>query len=200
MVPAREDEDRQNRRGNAIVGAETTNLKKTALYDLHVDQGGKMVPFAGYECRCGILQGCLASITTLAHWRRYSMSRMGQVALRGDDPAVALEKLVPGDIAGLALGRMRYAQFTNDVGSMLDDLIVTNVGEYLFLVVNAACKYADIAHLKNGLSPMIEVDVLDDRSLIAPRAVRRWCCRNTRQARKTCLSRHYPESTVVQSP
>ena len=127
-----------------------------------------MVPFAGYEMPVQYPAGILGEHNhTRALASIFDVSHMGQVALRGDDPAVALEKLVPGDIAGLAPGRMRYTQFTNDVGGILDDLMVTNVGDYLFLVVNAACKYADIAHLKNGLSPMIEVDVLDDRSLIA---------------------------------
>ena len=99
-----------------------------------------MVPFAGYEMPVQYPAGILGEHNhTRALASIFDVSHMGQVALRGDDPAVALEKLVPGDIAGLAPGRMRYTQFTNDVGGILDDLMVTNVGDYLFLVVNAAC-------------------------------------------------------------
>ena len=97
----------------------------------------------------------------------FDVSHMGQVSLRGGNPAAALEALVPGDITGLAAGRMRYTMFTNDAGGILDDLMVTNVGDYLFLVVNAACKEADIAHLRDGLPTDIALDVLNDRSLIA---------------------------------
>ncbi|MGB0631064.1 MAG: glycine cleavage system aminomethyltransferase GcvT [Alphaproteobacteria bacterium] len=151
-----------------MAGTETNDLKRTALYDLHVGNGAKMVPFAGYEMPVQYPAGILAEHNhTRSGASIFDVSHMGQVALRGDDPAAALETLVPGDIAGLAPGRMRYTQFTNDEGGILDDLMVTNVGDYLFLVINAACKDADIAHLKNALPPAIEVDVLDDRALIA---------------------------------
>jgi aminomethyltransferase len=92
---------------------------------------------------------------------------MGQLILRGDGVAAALETLVPGDIQGLAPGRMRYTQFTNEDGGILDDLMVTNAGEHLFLVINAACKEADIAHLQEELPQHIVIEVLDDAALIA---------------------------------
>lgn len=126
-----------------------------------------MVPFAGYEMPVQYPAGILAEHNhTRSKAAIFDVSHMGQVALRGTDPAAALETLVPGDIAGLAPGRMRYTMFTNDAGGILDDLMVTNVGDYLFLVVNAACKDADIAHLRAGL-PALDIDVLDDRALIA---------------------------------
>lgn len=127
-----------------------------------------MVPFAGYEMPVQYPAGVLAEHNhTRARASIFDVSHMGQVSVRGDDRVAALETLVPGDIAGLAPGRMRYTMFTNDAGGILDDLMVTNVGEYLFLVVNAACKDADIAHLRAHLPAGIAVDVLDDRSLIA---------------------------------
>jgi aminomethyltransferase len=86
--------------------------------------------------------------------------------LRGPDVALALERLVPVDIAGLAEGRQRYALFTNDAGGILDDLMVANRGDHLFLVVNAACKAQDVAHMRAGL-PEIEVTELTDRALLA---------------------------------
>ena len=127
-----------------------------------------MVPFAGYEMPVQYPAGVLAEHNhTRAKASIFDVSHMGQISLRGSNPAAALEALVPGDITGLAAGRMRYTMFTNDVGGILDDLMVTNVGDYLFLVVNAACKDADIAHLRDGLPTEISLDVLDDRSLIA---------------------------------
>lgn len=135
-----------------------------------------MVPFAGYEMPVQYPAGILTEHNhTRAKASIFDVSHMGQVSLHGDNPAAALETLVPGDIAGLAAGRMRYTMFTNETGGILDDLMVTNVGDYLFLVVNAGCKDADIAHLRadlpggssGGRSGGIEVEVLDDRSLIA---------------------------------
>lgn len=127
-----------------------------------------MVPFAGYEMPVQYPAGILTEHNhTRAKASIFDVSHMGQVSLRGDKPATALETLVPGDIAGLAAGRMRYTMFTNETGGILDDLMVTNVGDYLFLVVNAGCKDADIAHLRTALPGGIQVDVLDDRSLIA---------------------------------
>lgn len=127
-----------------------------------------MVPFAGYEMPVQYPAGILAEHNhTRAKASIFDVSHMGQVSLRGDDPAAALETLVPGDIAALAAGRMRYTMFTNETAGILDDLMVTNVGDYLFLVVNAGCKDADIAHLRANLTGDIKIEVLDDRSLIA---------------------------------
>ena len=161
------------RGGRAIAGTDTadlnrSDLKRTALYELHVAHGGKMVPFAGYEMPVQYPAGILTEHNhTRAKASIFDVSHMGQIVLRGADPSTALETLVPGDIAGLAPGRMRYTMFTNETGGILDDLMVTNVGEYLFLVVNAACKDSDIAHLKDRLPGGIEVEILDNRSLIA---------------------------------
>ena len=97
---------------------------------------------------------------------------MGQIALRPksgqvEDAALALERLVPQDIVAVAPGRQRYAQFTNEDGGILDDLMVANFGDHLFLVVNAACKAEDEAHLRAHLS-----DVCDHRVAGRPRADR----------------------------
>ncbi|GKT35146.1 Aminomethyltransferase-like protein, partial [Aduncisulcus paluster] len=102
----------------------------------------------------------------------FDVSHMGQLVLRAKsgkvgDAALALEKLVPQDIAGIAPGRQRYAQFTNDDGGLLDDLMVANFGDHLFLVVNAACKAEDEAHLRAHLTDACEILSLADRALIA---------------------------------
>jgi aminomethyltransferase len=84
-----------------------------------------------------------------------------------EDTALALERLVPQDILGVAPGRQRYAQFTNDEGGIRDDLMVANFGSHLFLVVNAACKAEDEAHLRASLSEICVIEPLADRALIA---------------------------------
>jgi aminomethyltransferase len=81
--------------------------------------------------------------------------------------ALALERLVPQDILGVAPGRQRYAQFTNTTGGILDDLMVANFGSHLFVVVNAACKAEDEAHLRASLSDVCVIEPLSDRALIA---------------------------------
>jgi aminomethyltransferase len=147
-----------------------------------------MVPFAGYEMPVQYPAGVLAEHNhTRTGASIFDVSHMGQVSVRGDDRVAALETLVPGDIAGLAPGRMRYTMFTNDAGGILDDLMVTNVGDYLFLVVNAACKDADIAHLRAHLPTGITVDVLDDRSLIALQG----------PAAAAVLARHVPGAATM---
>jgi aminomethyltransferase len=148
-------------------------LKRTPLHALHVASGGKMVPFAGYDMPVQFPTGVLREhLHTRAAAGLFDVSHMGQIALRPksgrvEDAALALERLVPQDIHALAPGRQRYAQFTNDAGGILDDLMVANFGDHLFLVVNAACKADDEALLRAGLSDICVIEALPDRALIA---------------------------------
>ena len=148
-------------------------LKQTPLYALHVSRGGKMVPFAGYDMPVQYGSGVLKEhLHTRARAGLFDVSHMGQIALRPksgrvEDAARALESLVPQDIAALAPGRQRYALFTNEAGGILDDLMVANFGDHLFLVVNAACKAEDEAHLREHLSDVCIVEPLRHRALIA---------------------------------
>ena len=148
-------------------------LKRTPLHALHVARGGKMVPFAGYEMPVQYAAGVLREhLHTRQSAGLFDVSHMGQIALapksgRIEDAALALERLVPQDIVAVAPGRQRYAQFTNDAGGMLDDLMVANFGSHLFLVVNAACKAEDEAHLRANLSDGCIIEPLPDRALIA---------------------------------
>ncbi|WP_377829939.1 glycine cleavage system aminomethyltransferase GcvT [Bradyrhizobium lupini] len=149
------------------------SLKRTPLYDLHVSLGGKMVPFAGYDMPVQYPAGVLKEhLHTRNAAGLFDVSHMGQIALRPksgkvEDAARALEGLVPQDILAIAPGRQRYAQFTNAEGGILDDLMVANFGDHLFLVVNAACKAEDEAHLRANLSDDCMIDSLADRALIA---------------------------------
>src|SRR2546430_3110952 len=148
-------------------------LKRTPLHALHVARGGKLVAFAGYEMPVQYPAGVLREhLHTRTNAGLFDVSHMGQLALRPksgqvEDAALALERLVPQDIVAVAPGRQRYAQFTAEDGGILDDLMVANFGDHLFLVVNAACKAADEAHLREKLSGTCGIESLADRALIA---------------------------------
>jgi glycine cleavage system T protein (aminomethyltransferase) len=150
-----------------------TSLKHTPLHALHVASGGKMVPFAGYDLPVQYAAGVLREhLHTREAAGLFDVSHMGQIALRAksgkvEDAALALERLVPQDILGVPAGRQRYAQFTNGAGGILDDLMVANFGSHLYLVVNAACKTEDEAHLRANLSDACVIEPLADRALIA---------------------------------
>ena len=150
-----------------------SDLKRTGLYDLHLELGAKMVPFAGYEMPVQYPLGVMKEhIHTRTAAGLFDVSHMGQVILRpnsGDvaDAALALETLVPVSLLALKEGRQRYAMFTNDAGGITDDLMVANRGDHLFVVVNAACKDADIARMQANLSIICEVEVVEDRALLA---------------------------------
>jgi aminomethyltransferase len=156
-----------------LASDKTSILKQTPLHALHVARGGKMVPFAGYDMPVQYATGVLKEhLHTRAAAGLFDVSHMGQIVLRAksgriEDAALALEKLVPMDILALAPGRQRYAQFTNESGGILDDLMVANFGDHLFLVVNAACKDEDEAHLRQHLSDTCITESLTDRALIA---------------------------------
>ena len=149
------------------------DLKRTVLYDLHIALGGKMVPFAGYEMPVQYPMGVLKEhLHTRAQAGLFDVSHMGQVILRpksGDaaDAARAFEALMPVDVLGLAEGRQRYGLFTNEAGGILDDLMFANRGDHLFVVVNAACKDQDIAHMRAHLSDACVVEEITDRALVA---------------------------------
>ena len=153
------------------------DLKRTALYDLHVELGAKMVPFAGYAMPVQYPMGVMKEhLHTRSEAGLFDVSHMGQVILSGqgwDHVALAFERLVPMDVLGLEDGRQRYGLFTNDAGGIEDDLMFARRGEELFVVVNAACKEADVARMRAALEPGITVTELTDRALVAlqgPRA------------------------------
>ncbi len=149
------------------------DLGRTVLYDLHLRLGAKMVPFAGYDMPVQYPLGVLKEhLHTRAAAGLFDVSHMGQVILRPKsgryaDAALALERLVPVDVLGLAEGRQRYGMFTNDTGGILDDLMFANRGDHLFVVVNAACKGPDVAHLRAQLSDVCAVVEVTDRALVA---------------------------------
>jgi aminomethyltransferase len=151
-------------------------LLRTPLYELHLALGAKMVPFAGYEMPVNYPGGIIAEHRQCrADAALFDVSHMGQLRLVGDDAAAALETLVPVDVIDLAVGKQRYALFTNAAGGILDDLMIARRENDLFIVVNAACKAADTQHLVTNIGHRCQVIPLPDRALLAlqgPHAVR----------------------------
>ncbi len=147
---------------------EVQDLLKTPYFDLHVEAGAKMVPFAGYEMPVQYPLGIKKEhLHTRASAGLFDVSHMGQLRLHGLNASKALEALVPVDILDLPQGKQKYALFTNDEGGIQDDFMVSNFGDHLFLVVNAACKKQDIAHLRQHLPADVEIEILENRALLA---------------------------------
>jgi aminomethyltransferase len=155
------------------LGGFMTTLKRTRLYDYHIANGAKMVPFAGYEMPVQYNLGVMKEhLHTRVAAGLFDVSHMGQILLYPksgviSDAALAIEALVPVNILSLENGRQRYAMFTNDDGGILDDLMIANRGDHLYIVVNASCKGNDFRHLKNNLGNEFQIDMVEDRSLIA---------------------------------
>ncbi|MFT9448667.1 glycine cleavage system aminomethyltransferase GcvT [Gluconobacter japonicus] len=151
----------------------TDSLQRTPLHALNLELGAKMVPFAGYEMPLQYPAGLMAEhLHTRSKAGLFDVSHMGQIrisARSGDvrDAALALESLIPADYAGLAKGRQRYGFLTNDAAGILDDLMVANMGDDLFVVVNASCKEQDAALIEAALSDRCVVTRQFDRALMA---------------------------------
>ena len=146
------------------------DLATTPLHALHLELGARMVPFAGYDMPVQFAGIMAEHSHTREKAGLFDVSHMGQVLLRGPDYdtiARAFEALVPMDVLGLGEGRQRYGLFTSDSGGILDDLMFANRGDHLFVVVNAACKQADIARMQAALEPGISVVPVTDRALLA---------------------------------
>lgn len=154
-----------------------SDLRQTPLTALHRELGAKMVAFAGYDMPVQYKAGVMKEhLHTRSDAGLFDVSHMGQVLIRHEagygGAARALEALVPVSLLGLGEKRQRYGFFTNDQGGILDDLMITNRGDHLLLVINAACKQTDIALMEKGL-PDCEVAPVTDRALLAlqgPRA------------------------------
>lgn len=150
----------------------TEALEQLDLHALHCDIGAKMVPFAGYEMPVQYRDGVMKEHLHCRHAAGlFDVSHMGQLILRPkttyEAMALAFETLMPVDVLGLAEGRQRYGLLTNPTGGILDDLMFANRGDHIFVVVNAACKYDDIAHLSRHLAEVCAIEPIDNRGLLA---------------------------------
>ena len=144
------------------------DLHTTPLDALHRELGAKMVPFAGYAMPVQYPAGILKEhLHTRESAGLFDVSHMGQALLKGDDAIEAFETLVPGDYQGLALGKTRYTVLLNEQGGIMDDLMATRIEGGLYLVVNAACKDQDFAHIEAGTKGRATLEILTDRALVA---------------------------------
>jgi aminomethyltransferase len=148
--------------------AETESLLETPLGGLHRSLGGRMVPFAGYAMPVQYPAGIMAEHL---HCRGaaglFDVSHMGQAELVGDGAAAALERVTPADIQGLKPGRQRYGLLMTPTGGIFDDFMVSNLGDRLFLVVNASRRALDFPLIEAALPAGVSLRPLPDRALLA---------------------------------
>ncbi|MGZ8224800.1 MAG: glycine cleavage system aminomethyltransferase GcvT [Methylobacter sp.] len=143
-------------------------LKQTPLFNLHLELGANMVPFAGYQMPVHYTQGIIHEhLHCRSHAGFFDISHMGQCLIQGDSAANELEQLTPSDITGLKPGQQKYTVLTNSNGGIIDDIIVTRNSSGLMVIVNAACKDKDFEHLKSHLSDRCHFEDLPDHSLFA---------------------------------
>ena len=165
-----------------------SELKQTPLHALHLELGARMVPFAGYDMPVQYKLGLIKEHQhTRAQAGLFDVSHMCQVRLKGANAAAEMEKLVPVDVVDLTENHQRYAMFTNDRGGVLDDLMITNAGDHLHVVVNAACRDQDIQIMRNGLGDGVTVE-LPDLALLALQG----------PAAASVLARFAPDCTSMQ--
>lgn len=150
-----------------MTDASSQPLKQTPLHKLHLRHGAKLVPFAGYEMPLQYTGIIAEHLHTRDQASLFDVSHMGQAFIRGEDAAASLEKLVVGDLQGLSAGSVRYTLLTNEEGGIIDDLMVIQGGYYLVLVVNASRKEVDFAHIREHLAPDYDLEIWDDRALLA---------------------------------
>ena len=139
---------------------------RSPLHDLHIELGARMGSFAGYEMPLWYPQKTLAE----HHHTRdkaslFDISHMGQASIAGDNPALSLEKLIPTDLVSLPDNKMHYCCLTNEMGGIIDDLIVAHLGPDYFVVLNAACKVNDLKHLRDNLDDAVVIEH-DENALI----------------------------------
>lgn len=142
-------------------------LEPLPLDAWHRAQGARMVPFAGYDMPIQY-EGIVAE----HNWTRenaglFDVSHMGQLLLSGPGLDAAVEAILPIDLSTLKLGSQRYSLLLDENGGVLDDLMVSRQPDALYLVVNGACKWDDIGHLREHLPDAITLNHLDNRALLA---------------------------------
>lgn len=157
------------------MSAADSALLHTPLHALHAELGARMVPFAGYSMPVQYPAGLMAEHR---HTREaaslFDVSHMGQLKISGPEAAAALETLMPVDVIGLGVDRQRYGILLNEAAGIMDDLMLVNRGDHLFLIVNGACKVADLAHLQARIGGRCTIVPMPEQGLLAlqgPQAV-----------------------------
>ena len=149
---------------------ENVHVEKTSLFDFHKDMNAKIVSFGGYYLPINYNSGIIAEHNhTRSNASIFDVSHMGQIEINGPFIMEAMEKILPISFSKILPGKVKYTQFINKEGKIIDDLMIhrTNNENSVWLVVNAACKEKDINHLKDNLNKKFEINIRDDLSLIA---------------------------------
>jgi len=145
-----------------------SDLRFTALNEWHVAKGAKMVPFAGYSMP---VQYPLGVLKEHQHSREFAglfdVSHMGQIQVLGDNIPQVLESIFPANLIDLGIDKQCYSLLMNDEGGVIDDLMICRREIDFILVVNASCKEADFAYLQSKIGHLVELNMLDDRALLA---------------------------------
>lgn len=149
-------------------GEEALELQKLPLDHWHRGKGGRMVPFAGYEMPVQY-EGIMAEhLWTREHAGLFDVSHMGQLTFSGEGVEAALEALMPADIQAAKLSHPVYSLLMAENGGILDDLMLTRLKEgEVYMVVNGACKWDDIAHFREFLPDEIGMNHMEDHALLA---------------------------------
>lgn len=146
---------------------EALPLQRLPLDAWHRAQGARMVEFAGYEMPIQY-EGIMAEHNwTRTHAGLFDVSHMGQLSFSGEGLDAALEALIPASVASLGVGRQRYSLLLDDAGGILDDLMLSRRADDIYMVVNGATKYDDIAWMLDHLPDDIVMNLMDDQALIA---------------------------------
>ena len=129
--------------------------RKTPLYDVHVEEGGKIVPFAGYllpvQYGTGVIQEHMAVRQQAG---LFDVSHMGEILFTGPTALDTINHLLTNDYNGMAVNKVRYGAMCNADGGTIDDLVVYKFGEERYLaVVNAANREKDYAHMAANVLP-----------------------------------------------
>ncbi|KAJ6728851.1 AMINOMETHYLTRANSFERASE [Salix koriyanagi] len=155
--------------------ASEAEQKKTVLYDFHVANGGKMVPFAGWSMPIQYKDSIMEStVNCRQNGSLFDVSHMCGLSLKGKDCVPFLEKLVIADVAALAPGTGTLTVFTNEKGGAIDDSVITKVtDDHIYIVVNAGCRDKDLAHIEAHMKSFkakggdVSWNIHDERSLLA---------------------------------
>ena len=144
-------------------------MKQTPLHAAHLTLKAQMAEFAGYDMPIQYPDGVMAE----HNWTRenaglFDVSHMGQITLEGEGVVAFLEKLTPSTFSTLKENVAKYSVLMNEEGGMIDDLIVTRLGETkFFAVVNGACKDKDLAWLQKNQPQDVMITHHENRALIA---------------------------------
>ncbi|SPO20101.1 probable GCV1 - glycine decarboxylase, subunit T, mitochondrial [Ustilago trichophora] len=150
------------------------SLSKTGLYDFHVKNGGKMVPFGGYLMP--LTYGTVGQVASHHHVRTHAglfdVGHMVQHKFKGAGALKFLQHLTPASLTTMPAFSSTLSVLLNEQGGILDDLIITkHADDSFYVVTNAGCRTEDLAWFKKNLDAWtgesVQHEVMDGWGLLA---------------------------------